>query len=350
MPPKVQYSAATTSRITKRLLGTSPKKQNLRKLLPSQQTRVNELTPRDGGPKTQALEIVNYDVDFDYQLSRKDDVLVAISAITEHLWCNDGDIPLKGLSTPVRDEIMEFRRQLPADIITVNQLYTLFEGEGRTFVDKLLELGVREGTVRKFVISNASPVILNNTKFQKVSYGYENIEVICRAESYIRMIQSRIETITTTTNNSSNESHKKALSLLLSFIVERPSALFISTEELSKEDLDVLIQYGFVTLSSNHLNEIENLYAISYPNCGTFLKLVKNGRMWVVKTLNGCRYKEAIEDLLVSKWEGGPKMTNMRKPYYGYDLDWVLADALGAGIVEVFNTPVGRGWKLTGKI
>ncbi|KAG7192783.1 uncharacterized protein KQ657_001566 [Scheffersomyces spartinae] len=312
MPPKVQYSAATTSRITKRLLGTSPKKQNLRKLLPSQQTRVNELTPRDGGPKTQALEIVNYDVDFDYQLSRKDDVLVAISAITEHLWFNDGDIPLKGLSTPVRDEIMEFRRQLPADIITVNQLYTLFEGEGRTFVDKLLELGVREGTVRKFVISNASPVILNNTKFQKVSYGYENIEVICRAESYI--------------------------------------PLFISTEELSKEDLDVLIQYGFVTLSSNHLNEIENLYAISYPNCGTFLKLVKNGRMWVVKTLNGCRYKEAIEDLLVSKWEGGPKMTNMRKPYYGYDLDWVLADALGAGIVEVFNTPVGRGWKLTGKI
>ena len=40
-------------------------------------------------------------------------------------------------------------------------------------------------------------------------------------------------------------------------------------------------------------------------------------------------------------------MNNFRSPFYGYDLNWVLADALGAGVVEVFNTPVGRGWRLT---
>lgn len=343
MAPNVQYSAAATSRITKRLLGTSPKKQNLRKLLPSQTRLEKKLKEQESrtGPKAEELQIVSYNVNFEYQLGRKDDVLVAITTVADHAWCNEGDIPLKGLSTPVRDEIMEFRRQLP-HIITVNQLYTLFEREGRTFVDKLLEQGIREGTVRKFVISNASPVILNSTKFQKVSYGYENIEVICRAETYTSLIQSRIDM-------AANEEHRKALSLLLDFVVGHPTALFISTE-LSKEDLKILIQFGFVTLSSNHLNEIENMYAIAYPNCGTFLKLIKSGRMWVVKALNKGRFKEATEDVLVSKWEGGPKMTSLRKPYYGYDLDWVLADALGAGIVEVFNTPVGRGWKLTGKI
>ena len=106
------------------------------------------------------------------------------------------------------------------------------------------------------------------------------------------------------------------------------------------------------------MNEIEShQYSISYPNCGTYLKLINAGRSWLVKSLNKCKYKELLEEHLFNRWEGlntsfngTSKMNNFRSPFYGYDLFWILADALGAGVIEVFNTPVGRGWRLTGKV
>ena len=146
----------------------------------------------------------------------------------------------------------------------------------------------------------------------------------------------------------------------MKYLKEHPTALYISYSAdnggFTAEEITYLINSGFVTLASNHLIEIEtNVYSISYPGCGAYLKLVNSGRSWLVKVLGKNKHKELLEDQIISKWEGvnatgESKMNNFRSPFYGYDLNWVLADALGAGVVEVFNTPVGRGWRLTGKI
>lgn len=241
---------------------------------------------------------------------------------------------LRGLAMETKAGIIQYRKQqLPREgMITLNQLYTMFQHKGSTFVDRELEQLTRSGTVRRFVISNALPVISRSGtlgQFQNVTYGYENVEVIVKSSAYSKL----------------TEGHAKFAALLAA----NPSALYVTSGDLSPSELSELVKEGLLTLTSNHHNELEAHYSIAYPKCGTFLKMVNAGRRWLVKTLQRTRYKEALEQALFDKWHG-KNMANFRAPFYGYDLMWVLSDALGAGVVETLHTPVGRGWRLTGKL
>ncbi|KAK6199909.1 serine-threonine protein kinase 19-domain-containing protein [Scheffersomyces amazonensis] len=386
MSSDLRYSAARTSKITKRLFNTSPVKKiqkDLKNRLPSQ-TKYSQNLGKAKIKQDEKLVASDYNVQLDYQLSRDENLMVAVDTIALNFWCESNGLSnkyfskedkrlksmeslvfsLKGLSMKAKAEVMTFRTQkFPKGMITTNQLYSIYENQGNTFVDRNLEIYIRNGKLRKFIITNSSPVISRTVqKFQlgKVSYGHENMEVIISADNYKSLIQHQIKILESQVNE--NLEDKNLLFKLNSlkkfnvFVINNPTSLFVDLTQLTYEELSSLISFGFVTLTSNHLNEIEShQFSISYPACGVFLKLINAGRVWLVKTLTKASYKESLEEQLFNKWEGiningDSKMNNFRAPFYGYDLNWVLADGLGAGLIEVFNTPVGRAWRLTGKV
>lgn len=106
-------------------------------------------------------------------------------------------------------------------------------------------------------------------------------------------------------------------------------------------------------------------YAVSLPAIGAFLRLLAAARAHMVSLLSKSKFREAPEDFLRERWEGGiaadnaasaarrnrgefagvlPGRTKKWKTFYGLNFTWVLEECVGAGLVEVFNTgSVGRG-------
>jgi SulP family sulfate permease len=103
-------------------------------------------------------------------------------------------------------------------------------------------------------------------------------------------------------------------------------------------------------------------FQLSLPNTGSFLRLVSSARSHLLQLLSRSKYNEAPVDLLRERWNGGvvtghrtarskepfgdllPGKTKKWKEFYGLNFDWALAECVGAGLVEVFETgSVGRG-------
>lgn len=391
----LQYSPSKSSKVSKRPLSKSPIKsfqKDVRKiLLPSTKVYKDAVSNQKlQSPTTledNKLTVKDYKVKLDYQQFSGKDIMVAIDTILNNKWAESTQLHnryptklgtmeerifgLRGLSNALKTDILKFRRNFPMGLVTTTQLYSIFLNESNTFVDKSLESHIRSGKLKKIVISNAAPIILRSVnKFQlgKVTYGFENVELVVKSDSYFLVISGMRDLLEEKLKNnqlsgalrSKKHSSISSLDKFMKYLKEHPTVLYISHSAdnggFTAEEITYLINSGFVTLASNHLIEIEtNVYSISYPGCGAYLKLVNSGRSWLVKVLGKNKHKELLEDQIISKWEGvnatgESKMNNFRSPFYGYDLNWVLADALGAGVVEVFNTPVGRGWRLTGKI
>lgn len=391
----LQYSPAKSSKFSKRPLSKSPIKsfqKDVRKiLLPSTKVYKDAVSNQKlQSPTTledNKLTVKDYKVRLDYQQFSGKDIMVAIDTILNNKWAESTQLHnryptklgtmeerifgLRGLSNALKTDILKFRRNFPMGLVTTTQLYSIFLNESNTFVDKSLESHIRSGKLKKIVISNAAPIILRSVnKFQlgKVTYGFENVELVVKSDSYFLVISGMRDLLEEKLKNnqlsgalrSKKQSSISSLDKFMKYLKEHPTVLYISHSAdnggFTAEEITYLVNSGFVTLASNHLIEIEtNVYSISYPGCGAYLKLVNSGRSWLVKVLGKNKHKELLEDQIISKWEGvnatgESKMNNFRSPFYGYDLNWVLADALGAGVVEVFNTPVGRGWRLTGKI
>ena len=104
----------------------------------------------------------------------------------------------------------------------------------------------------------------------------------------------------------------------------------------------------------------------SLPNTGAFLKLLNGATQHLMHLLSKSKYSEAPMSLLRERWNGRvaadgaarkatgynkdpfaevlPGRTKKWKQFYGLKFEWVLAECLGAGLVEVFETgTVGKG-------
>lgn len=364
----LKYTASNLSRIRK--LGSTGKSP----LSPLKKQRkdapVKKLTK-------ERLEATHHNVSMNLPLGDVDSVTKGINSVLENQWAeatmlheryfsrdaklactsnNDLLFLLRGISMENKAEILKYRAlQLPrGGIVTLNQLYSLFDSRGNTYVDQSLELCVRNGELRKFVISNALPVILRTATHhgvsmlgQKVTYGYENTEVVSRTQDYLDQIDVDINEVR---EDPERRGSYEALAKFKEYIEANPSALSVTNEMFRSGELKVLVEAGYLTLSSNHHNEIDvHQYSIACPRCGNFLKMINSGKVWLVQLLTKAAFKEMLQDAIFEKWEG-KKMNNFRRPFYGYELYWILADAKGCGVVEAFQTPMGRAWRLTGKL
>lgn len=102
------------------------------------------------------------------------------------------------------------------------------------------------------------------------------------------------------------------------------------------------------------------------PSTGAYLKLLTNSRQHLLNLLKQLspRHREATLDLLKEKWDGNiptdaasrakrmrgdgstvlPGKTRKWKEFWGLEFDWVLAECVGSGLVELFETgSVGIG-------
>lgn len=107
---------------------------------------------------------------------------------------------------------------------------------------------------------------------------------------------------------------------------------------------------------------------ISLPNTGPYLRLLTTARNHVVSLLQKSRFREMPIYLLKERWDGGiaaedeaakakryrgefhgvlPARTRKWREFYGVRFEWVLEEAVGAGVVEIFETgSVGKGVRL----
>ncbi|KAI1188926.1 serine-threonine protein kinase 19-domain-containing protein [Nemania serpens] len=113
-------------------------------------------------------------------------------------------------------------------------------------------------------------------------------------------------------------------------------------------------------------------YKLAVPGAGSYLKIVSAALDHLVSLLGKSRFREAPESVLKERWDGGiakveearhaaakrargefagvlPGQTRKWRQFYGLTFDWVLQEAMGAGLVEVFETrSVGRGVRSIG--
>lgn len=104
---------------------------------------------------------------------------------------------------------------------------------------------------------------------------------------------------------------------------------------------------------------------LSLPNTGPYLRLLGAGRSHLLSLLKKSKYHEAPLSLLRDRWDGAvetdrsyslakrargessgvlPGRTKKWKELYGMSFQWVLEEALGAGLIELFDTgSVGPG-------
>lgn len=108
-------------------------------------------------------------------------------------------------------------------------------------------------------------------------------------------------------------------------------------------------------------------FTIAVPGNGSFLKLSAAALEHLTKLLSKSQFREMPVSMLKERWEGGvardearlarrargefagvlPGRTKRWKEFYGLEFDWVLEEAMGAGLLEVFETrSVGRGVRL----
>lgn len=109
--------------------------------------------------------------------------------------------------------------------------------------------------------------------------------------------------------------------------------------------------------------------SLAVPGQGPYLKLVSAALSQLTAILTKSAYKEMPEKLLRERWDGGvakleskqhaskrdrrefagvlPARTRKWRELHGMTFDWILHEAVGAGLVEVFETgSVGRGVRL----
>jgi hypothetical protein len=109
-------------------------------------------------------------------------------------------------------------------------------------------------------------------------------------------------------------------------------------------------------------------FSVAVPGSGVFIKLVSAALEHLADLLRKTQYREMSEADLREKWDGGivgdsevamakkvrgeftgvmPGRTKKWKEFHGLAFSWLLREAVGSGLVDVFETgSVGRGVRL----
>ena len=88
---------------------------------------------------------------------------------------------------------------------------------------------------------------------------------------------------------------------------------------------------------------------IAIPGHGRYLKLAAAGIDWIREALGRTKWGECPESWLKERFEGGGLYGPRWKEFWGVEWEWVLGEAIGLGVVEMFETKsVGRGVRALG--
>ncbi|KAK9457214.1 bifunctional purine biosynthesis protein purH [Dipodascopsis uninucleata] len=262
------------------------------------------------------LEVIDYSVRIDSELSDLSDVVVGIKVVLSRMW---EKIPEKGtrLNRDGVADLLRFRKSVPP-VVTVAHLHALYPSDP-TFIDRELQRVAENGQVRKLIVN--------------INTG----DVVIESNNYFKILEDA--------SNKFNEFTYKNFELLLK---ENPVATSFLAQELEEygisEDSGIrdLLSTGFLVLSST-----PGKYLASIPNIGAYLKLNTKPRKWIVRQLERAKWKELLEKSIHERWDSN--VSNLWRDFRGVSFDWAMMECKGGGWIEPFLTPAGIGWKLTGK-
>ncbi|KAK7398716.1 hypothetical protein QQX98_011894 [Neonectria punicea] len=90
-------------------------------------------------------------------------------------------------------------------------------------------------------------------------------------------------------------------------------------------------------------------FRLAVPGHGRYLKLAEGAVDWVREALGRTKWGECPESWLQERFEGGGLYGTRWKVFWGVEWSWVLGEAVGLGVVELFETgSVGRGVRALG--
>lgn len=162
-----------------------------------------------------------------------------------------------------------------------------------------------------------------------------------------------------------------------------PKPQAISTEPFSQDEVRQLVNAGFFVSNTSSITSTETgqmghasgtasrdfrekLMALSVPNLGAYLHLLTIARVHLLHLLAKSPYNEAPLSLLKERWDGNvadetsyaaqarhargewfgvlPGRTKKWRDLKGLNFRWVLEQAVGDGVVEIFETgSIGPG-------
>jgi hypothetical protein len=90
-------------------------------------------------------------------------------------------------------------------------------------------------------------------------------------------------------------------------------------------------------------------YRLAIPGHGRYLKVAEAAVDWLRETLAKTKWGEGPEGWLKERFEGGGLYGPRWKEFWGLEWEWLLGEAVGLGVVELFDTSsVGRGVRASG--
>jgi hypothetical protein len=88
---------------------------------------------------------------------------------------------------------------------------------------------------------------------------------------------------------------------------------------------------------------------LAIPGHGRYLKLASAAIDWLREALGRTKWGECPESWLKERFEGGGLYGPRWKEFSGLEWDWVIGEAVGLGVVELFETgSVGKGVRALG--
>ncbi|KAK2768740.1 hypothetical protein FQN54_000596 [Arachnomyces sp. PD_36] len=284
------------------------------------------------------------------------DVIRAIRYIKLNMFC---ELPARiGMNSVRIAELLNFRRSLPP-IASTAHIHTLINAP--TKVEKEIVQLIKSGQLRRLTLIGRG----NNA----ASLG----DYLVIAEDWKQMIRD---------SSALDDGLKERF---LQVLERNPQTSVLASGLLSSEDSSLLLHAGFLisnqgvrslgsasgAAAGRHTGEDTrerfrpSTMALSLPNTGPYIRLLDAGRSHLMTLLKKSDSQEIPVYLLKDRWDGAvetntssfaakrargessgvlPGKTKKWKDLYGMNFRWALEEALGAGLIELFETgSVGPG-------
>lgn len=313
------------------------------------------------------------------------DVLSAMHHATDSFFCS---IPERaGMNSTRISEVLNFQKNLP-QLVSLAHVHALISASSKT--EREISALITMGKIRRIRIvgrgndiSGASDFLITTAALTQLLSQSGLSEPI--VESFIQLLAEHPRAISLPPNNLlpthitsliaagflvSSSSVTRNLSLAGSSVVATASIsrAFSGTSGAVGGDaaFENLGGVGSARPSTATSHNIGADLLLSTPNIGVYTRLLTAGRAHLIELLRRSAYREAPLYLLRERWDGAvdgehsmaskarnvrgvfsevmPAKTKKWRKLWGMRFEWAVAECLGAGLAEIFETgSVGLG-------
>ncbi|KAM3448732.1 hypothetical protein MY3296_007540 [Beauveria thailandica] len=302
------------------------------------------------------------------------DVVQAMRYISGHMF---SPVPETGFTSTRRTELLNYRRTMPP-LVTAGHVHAILAGNGPTRVEREIAELLGRGVLRRV----------------RVERRGGGGEALIETPQLVALLHAARAVSAATTQ------------AYTTFLERNPTAQTLGVDVLTDAQADELVRAGFLTSAATRAtpgttlhvrpedrttltsiqraaqsasgtlsavggqNALHNAggsgsgsgsggflstaaaadgYRVAVPGHGRHLKLAEAALDWLRETLGRTKWGEGPEDWLRERFEGGGLYGPRWKEFQGAEWAWVLGEAVGLGVVEVFQTgSVGRGVRALG--